>query len=180
MSSTDKPRIFAARYINGLPEVKYKTSITFQAFPEFLRIKLLKGFKWITIDIPPEDIIEVGLNQEVYRSAGKAATGAIIGGALTGGIGLIAGAALGGKRRKDNELKLEVLHNGQNCDIHLKSNKVIPDIYNAIKKILPIAEDTERGLSDASDQIEKLHGLMIKGIITEDEFNQKKKELLNL
>ncbi|GGE47608.1 hypothetical protein GCM10011391_27990 [Pullulanibacillus camelliae] len=40
--------------------------------------------------------------EEKYkRSAGKAATGAIVGGLLTGGVGAIAGAAIGG-RKKDN------------------------------------------------------------------------------
>lgn len=33
------------------------------------------------------------------RSAGKAAAGAIIGGALTGGVGAVAGAAIGGRKR---------------------------------------------------------------------------------
>lgn len=40
------------------------------------------------------------IDNESYRSAGKAAVGAIVGGVLTGGIGLIAGAALGGRKRK--------------------------------------------------------------------------------
>lgn len=35
-----------------------------------------------------------------YRSAGGAAAGAIIGGILTGGLGLIAGAAIGGRRKR--------------------------------------------------------------------------------
>src|SRR5690625_1297914 len=36
------------------------------------------------------------------RSAGKAAAGAIIGGALTGGVGAIAGAAIGGRKKDDS------------------------------------------------------------------------------
>lgn len=40
------------------------------------------------------------IDEEQYRSAGGAAAGAIIGGVLTGGIGLLAGAAIGGRRRK--------------------------------------------------------------------------------
>lgn len=40
------------------------------------------------------------INAEVFRSGGKAAAGAIIGGVLTGGIGLIVGAAIGGRKRK--------------------------------------------------------------------------------
>jgi hypothetical protein len=37
--------------------------------------------------------------EEVYRNGGKAAAGALLGGALLGGAGLIAGAAIGGKRK---------------------------------------------------------------------------------
>lgn len=36
------------------------------------------------------------------RSAGKAAAGAIIGGVLTGGLGAIAGAAIGGRKKDDS------------------------------------------------------------------------------
>lgn len=39
------------------------------------------------------------IDEERFRSGGKAAVGAIIGGVLTGGIGLLAGAAIGGRRR---------------------------------------------------------------------------------
>jgi hypothetical protein len=39
------------------------------------------------------------IDEDKYRSAGGAAAGAIIGGVLTGGIGLLAGAALGGRRQ---------------------------------------------------------------------------------
>lgn len=42
----------------------------------------------------------VPIDVDAYRSAGKAAAGAIIGDVLTGGVGLIAGAAIGGRRRK--------------------------------------------------------------------------------
>ncbi|MEP2990909.1 MAG: hypothetical protein ABJO88_18290 [Parasphingorhabdus sp.] len=40
------------------------------------------------------------IDAEVFRSGGRAAVGAIVGGVLTGGIGLIAGAAIGGRKRK--------------------------------------------------------------------------------
>ena len=36
------------------------------------------------------------------RSAGKAAAGAIVGGVLTGGIGAVAGAAIGGRKKDDS------------------------------------------------------------------------------
>lgn len=44
-------------------------------------------------------------DEKGQRSAGKAAAGAIIGGVLTGGIGLLAGAAIGAKK-KDNSLAI--------------------------------------------------------------------------
>ena len=45
------------------------------------------------ITIPLLNIHGIEIDGQVYRSAGKAAAGAIVGGLLTGGIGLIAGAA---------------------------------------------------------------------------------------
>lgn len=56
---------------------------------------------WRSTKYFPEDIADMRLvEEEAYRSGGKAAAGAIIGGVLTGGVGLIAGAAIGGRRRK--------------------------------------------------------------------------------
>jgi hypothetical protein len=46
------------------------------------------------------------------RSAGKAAAGAIIGGVLTGGLGLLAGAAIGG-RKKDASTAVVTFEDGQ-------------------------------------------------------------------
>jgi hypothetical protein len=46
------------------------------------------------------------------RSGGKAAAGAIIGGVLTGGLGLLAGAAIGG-RKKDASTAIITFEDGQ-------------------------------------------------------------------
>lgn len=53
----------------------------------------------------------LGLNTNLAhkRSAGKAAAGAIIGGALTGGVGAIVGAAIGGRRRDDSTATLDFM-----------------------------------------------------------------------
>lgn len=49
---------------------------------------------------PVKQIVSIEeLDAETYRSGGAAALGAVVGGVLTGGIGLIAGAAIGGRRR---------------------------------------------------------------------------------
>lgn len=53
----------------------------------------------------------LGMNTNLAykRSGGKAAAGAIIGGALTGGIGAIAGAAIGGRRKDDSTATLDFM-----------------------------------------------------------------------
>lgn len=63
-----------------------------------------------------------------YRSAGKAAAGAIVGGVLTGGAGLIAGAALGGRRRSKSTF-LVVFDDG----IHLSFEIADKDLLLKLK-----------------------------------------------
>jgi hypothetical protein len=50
-------------------------------------------------------------DEKGQRSAGRAAAGAIVGGVLTGGLGLIAGAAIGGKNN-DNSLAIMTCTDG--------------------------------------------------------------------
>lgn len=65
-----------------------------------IKFRVLVG--WEAHSYKSKDVAEViPIDSEVYRSTGGAAAGAIIGGLLTGGIGLIAGAAIGGRRKKE-------------------------------------------------------------------------------
>ncbi len=65
-----------------------------------LKINVATGW-WSARKYKLRDITSVvELDAETFRSGGKAAAGAIIGGVLTGGVGLIAGAAIGGRKRK--------------------------------------------------------------------------------
>lgn len=65
-----------------------------------IKFRVLVG--WKAHSYKGKDVSEViPIDREAYRSAGGAAAGAIIGGLLTGGIGLIAGAAIGGRRKKE-------------------------------------------------------------------------------
>lgn len=69
---------------------------TFWGTP-FIQVRVgLKGWRYFAADIVSVAEIEA----ESYRSGAGMATGAIVGGVLTGGIGLIAGAAIGGRRRR--------------------------------------------------------------------------------
>lgn len=179
--SLPKHPTFVETYLSGFPFCKYRTPITIKVVPEGIDIKIIVGIKSKKFLIPKEDIVEIGLNQETYRSAGKAATGAIVGGVLTGGIGLLAGAALGGKRRKDNELQLVVNYENEICYIELKSSSTIPKLYQEIKKIIPVnkEETSVQTVSDA-DELVKFADLRDKGVITNEEFEIKKKQILGL
>lgn len=177
-----KYHVSSEKYEQGYPDINGKRSV-FIAFEETeVLLTFTNGFKPIKKVIKPDDIIEIELNQENYRSAGKAAAGAIIGGILTGGIGLLAGAALGGKRRKENQLKLIIKENNQELDIFLESSTTIPKVYAEFKRLMSLqtikpvkASDT----NDIAEQIEKLHNLLEKGILTQEEFNSQKIKLLN-
>jgi hypothetical protein len=183
---------FNEKYELGFPDIKGKKPVVIQFRPNEVEFKFLAGFSSKKVIIKPDDIIEVGVNQESYRSAGKAATGAIVGGILTGGIGFLAGGAIGGKRRKENQLHLIVNYFGTECNIIIKPSKKIPVIYAELKKLMgkqtkkPKQLDTsEQKQIDSNPQIdiaaelEKLHGLVKKGILTQEEFDAQKKKLLS-
>ncbi|UAY53447.1 SHOCT domain-containing protein [Ferruginibacter albus] len=181
--------VYTLKYEGGLPGFKPAPgSIQFKN--DQAELKIMVGFSRKTILLNPDDIVEVGLDQETYRSAGKAAAGAIVGGILTGGIGLLAGAALGGKRRKENHLHLVVNYNGQECEVLIEPSKDIPTIYTEFKTMVskqtqkPVlekpTEDTAEKQSDVTVEIEKLYSLLQKGILTQDEFDTKKKMLLGI
>lgn len=56
------------------------------------------------------------------RSVGKAAVGAIVGGALTGGLGLIVGAAIGAKKKDNSMITLTCHDDSVEYTIYLRAN----------------------------------------------------------
>jgi hypothetical protein len=75
--------------------------------------------------IPLNAMKSVRLERAGSRSAGKAAAGAIAGGYLAGPAGLIAGAALGGRKKKESVIivtiqqgpvELDILLGGENAE----------------------------------------------------------------
>jgi hypothetical protein len=179
--------IYTIKYEGGLPDFKPAPG-TIQFKEDYAELKLMVGFSRETITIQPDDIIEIGLNQETFRSAGKAAAGAIVGGILTGGIGLIAGAAIGGKRRKENQLHLIIKYMNTACEILIAPNNNILLIYTGFKSLATKRTPNstletqlpKKGENDSIAEIERLHELFQKGILTQDEFDLKKKQLLGI
>jgi hypothetical protein len=177
---------FSEKYELGFPDIKGTNPVVIQFRPEQVEFKIISGFSSKKVTLKPDDIIEIGLNQESYRSLGKAATGAIVGGLLTGGIGFLAGAAIGGKRKKENQLHLVVNYMGTDCEVIITPSKNIPTIYSELKKLMSKqTKKTEQKQIETKPQIdiaaelEKLHGLVQKGILTQEEFDTQKKKHLS-
>lgn len=84
------------------------------------------------IIIPRDKIKGIDFEDKKTRSIGKAAAGAIIGGILTGGIGLIAGGAIGASAKNKSQLFLTVEHNGMNFNVILKTGSDTNIIYSEI------------------------------------------------
>lgn len=71
--------------------------------------------------------IDKNINHE--RSVGKAAAGAIVGGVLTGGIGAIAGAAIGGRKKESSTFYLDLDYDTrQQFTVQVKPIKNTTDI----------------------------------------------------
>ena len=136
MFGLPKHPLYQLMYLYGFPEYTIERPVLVKVEETSLDFYFNKGFKYRKISIPAADVLELELDAEVNRSAGKAAAGAIIGGVLTGGIGLLAGAVIGGRQRKQNELKLAVRYEEKNCIIAFKSSYKIPKICAEIRQLI--------------------------------------------
>ena len=138
-------------------------------------------------------------NDGVVRSGGL--TNAVIGGALFGGIGAIAGAAATSSQTNCNSLKIKItLKNSAEPAVFLtfirtatskssstynnlltKAQEVLSVLENIYDSINPkVVENVAQPTGDNFSKIRELKSLLDDGIITQEEFDAKKKELLGL
>jgi hypothetical protein len=75
-------------------------------------------------------LLDIDWVYDTKRSVGKAAAGAIIGGLLTGGIGAIAGVAIGGRRRDNSTAVLHIEGVGE---VYVKCN---PKEFEKLREML--------------------------------------------
>lgn len=125
----------------GLPNQKVPINVWIEFKDTEIKISYFKGgfsFKWERIILKPEDVIDVNFDQETYRSAGGAATGAIVGGLLTGGIGLLIGAAFGGRRKKDKRIGVNVLIGGAKTQLIFAVKYNAPRIYSGFNRMMAL------------------------------------------
>lgn len=105
-------------YLGGHPDLqgglsigagKNESSVVFYAGPTFKSV----------LEIPKKDVVNVTLDKMSHRSLGKAAAGALIGGVLTGGIGAVAGAVIGGRRKDDSVIVMTIKYGSSDVEILL-------------------------------------------------------------
>ncbi|MBM7600355.1 hypothetical protein JOC34_002746 [Virgibacillus halotolerans] len=113
------------------------------------------------------------------RSAGKAAAGAIVGGVLTGGLGAIAGAAIGGKKKDDSLFFMDFMdfETEQKFTVQVKQLKGHFHAVNDFRIANIQIEEDDMGLN-AADKLMKYKKLLDAEAITQDEYDKKKQELL--
>ncbi len=98
-----------------------------------IQFQFVKGFK-TPGKYKGDDIRSVSeIDEEQFRSAGKAVVGAIVGGVLTGGIGLLAGAAFGGRRRKTGSYMV-IFSDGHHAVFEEKKKSIVKHLDKMIEK----------------------------------------------
>lgn len=177
-------KIFQEKYEAGFPDITGPKTMQIQFFGDRVDFSVTSIFSPKKFSLKPDDILEVGMNQETYRSAGKAVAGAVIGGLLTFGVGTLVGAAVGGKRRRENHLHLVVRYMDTDCEIFLKPSKHMAQIYSEFKLLMtkqtkkPELDTPVSQALDSASQLHKLAELRDKGILTNEEFEKEKQKIL--
>lgn len=127
---------------------------------------------------------------------------AIVGGVLAGGVGAIVGAGTRGSSNVVKNLAIRIITNDisnslvmitlinsdtkRDSDVYKNCMASAQGIYSTIISILNSSKPDKQIITDSlgstsfSDQIRELAKLKEEGLLTEDEFNKKKKALLNL
>lgn len=193
---TANPAVFVADEKSG--------SVEIDSFHKLVSVNELVTKKTI---IPISDIIKFEIDEEGETvTTHHGIRRAIVGGALTGGAGAIVGAVTGKKRSKPTvdwlRINIYTANNGMLTVnfIDKKGTKKSSIFYKMAKQSCAVAEsqinkaleiwnDYQKELSatpnDSSDesvpdQLRELKQLVDDGIITQDDFDAKKKQLLNL
>lgn len=147
------------------------------------------------------ELIDFELNEDGESITKGGLGSAVVGGALFGGVGAIVGSNVG-KKQKDVINKMSVTINLRNefishIEIPLiktetKKNgfvyKVSKDEGQRITALLSVIVDSQKGQAapahaaagSSADELLKFKQLLDAGVITQDEFDTKKKQLLGL
>lgn len=123
------------KYIGGLPQLTKPQTITVTVNNKLRRLIFDPGFGTPAY-INFEDIDDISLDEKSSRSAGRAATGAIVGGLLTGGIGLIAGGAIGARKKNRSILYITYKKGEKTLDVLLRPQGQTEKLYASISSAI--------------------------------------------
>lgn len=112
-----------------------KVDVIIDPYNHEMTIKESKFLAPLSVKIKQDDILGISFDEKSKRSIGRTAAGAVIGGVLTGGIGLLVGGALGAMRKDISNLYITVNVGGRQHEIILKAGKQADNIYAAISGI---------------------------------------------
>lgn len=116
---------------DGLENIKLKTSWMHGYCFQYVE---LSGWGTKTTTYTPDDVDEVQeVTEENYRSLGTTAAWAVGAGLLTGGIGFIAGAAFGGRKKK-SATYLVRFSDGKSVAFHQKHGSALKAFQKALLK----------------------------------------------
>ncbi len=145
------------------------------------------------------DIVDFELLEDGESIVSGGLGRALVGGALFGGVGAIVGGVTGGKKSKPicTNLNVKITTNDINNPVVYvdfintstkKSSIIYKTYYDLAQKCLSTLqlivngnqEIKETPIGSDADEILKFKNLLDQGIITSEEFESKKKQLLNL
>lgn len=183
------------------PTNRIGASIAFDDQTNTFLVTTISGFKTFYDIFEYSQIVDFELLED-GESITKGGLGrAVAGGVLFGGVGAVVGAATGGKKTKSicNSMRIKItLRNAYApvayVDFIKSATKQDSHAYQQARKnaqealsALQIAVDkcqavpaTQNAPASAADEILKFKQLMDTGVISQDEFDAKKKQLLGL
>ena len=100
-------------YLGGHPNISRTGTCAVSREGDRLVIKTGGVFSSSMVGIPVQNVTGLQLEKRDGRSLGKAVAGTVIGGALTGGIGALAGLAIGGRRHDQSVILMGVNIDGR-------------------------------------------------------------------
>ncbi|MBQ9218075.1 MAG: hypothetical protein IJ724_07225 [Muribaculaceae bacterium] len=130
---------FKVKYLIGYPGWDSKKNVTVVIAKDAMRIA--EPYTKNEIIIKAKDILDVSFDAKSKRSGTRAATGALIGGVLTGGIGLLAGAAIGAQAKDKSELVLLFNEDGRERTVVLQTKDKTNAIFNAIQDAIAYSQE---------------------------------------
>lgn len=160
-------------------------------------------FKYTVVGIYDySDILEYDLEEDGTNISGGGLGRAAVGGLVFGGVGAIVGGVTGGKKQKTIVKNLQVKIVTRNASKPIvripllitktksgsldyrfaydEATKIMATLAQIVDQMESENSSLPESNNSAADEIRKFKNLMDEGVISEEEFNAKKKELLGL